>query len=281
MRAGVVLMILGSMSFTAMVGFVKVVRSDLTTFEVIFWRGVVALVLLALFARPPSFRIGNRKLFALRLLLGFLAMSCFYGAAAGLGLTDLTLISKLQPILIAVAAPVVLGASERSGPALWLILALGLIGTALILGPDLAVGSWFGLLALGGAFASSGAHLALRGLGSTESTRAVVFWFQAGLAVVGFAAVTAATGAPPRLPDPLLWPALAAIGATATAGQLLMTRAYALERAALVAAAGYTSPLWAVLGDVLVFRILPDAAALVGGTLVVAAGLWLVRGRGS
>lgn len=278
MRAGVVLMILGSLSFTSMVGLVKAVRGDLSTVEVIFWRGAVAVVLLALFARPPSFRIGNTKLFCVRLVLGFAAMSCFYGAAKGLALTDLTLISKLQPILITLGAPLVLGSAERTGSVLWLTLALGLGGTALILGPELAVGSWYGLIALGGALASSGAHLALRGLGSTESTRAVVFWFQAGLVVVAFTLLTA-SGAPPDLPTPSLWLPLALIGATATAGQLLITRAYAVERAAVVAAAGYTSPLWALLGDVLFFEVDPGWAALTGGALVIAAGLLLVRDR--
>ncbi len=273
-------MILGSICFTAMVGFVKSVRGELSAFDVIFWRGVLAVVLLALFARPPSFRIGNRKLFTIRLILGFVAMSCFYGAARGMALTDLTLVSKLQPILVALGAPLALGAAERSGSSLWVILLLGLTGTGLILGPELAVGSWFGLLALGGAFASAGAHLALRGLGATESTRAVVFWFQGGLAVVGLLAVLATSGAPPSIPDRSLWLRLAAVGATATAGQLLMTRAYVLDRAAVVAAASYTSPLWAVLGDVLFFGLHPGWTALAGGALVVTAGLWLVRGRG-
>jgi drug/metabolite transporter (DMT)-like permease len=271
-------MALGSMSFTAMVGFVKAVRSDLSTVEVIFWRGAVAVVLLFLFARPPGFRLGNPKLFLVRLTLGFAAMACFYGAARGLALTDLTLISKLQPIFIAVGAPLALGSGERTGPALWVVLALGLGGIALILGPELAVGSWYGLAALGGAVASSGAHLALRGLGGTESTRTVVFWFQGGLVVMALAILTA-TGNPPELPERSLWLPLAMVGATATAGQLLMTRAYAVERAAVVAAAGYTSPLWAVLGDVLFFGVRPGWQALAGGGLVILAGLWLVRDR--
>lgn len=277
--AGVGLMILGSLSFTTMVGFVKSLRDDLSTVELIFWRGIVAVVLLTLFARPPSFRIENRKLFAARLLLGFFAMSCFYGASKGLALTDLTLISKLQPLLIALGAPVLLGSSERSGPDLWVILAVAFTGTALIVGPDLAIGSWYGLVALLGALASSGAHLALRGLGGTESTRAVVFWFQGGLAVVAFVLMTA-SGGPPTLPDRTLWMPLALVGVTATAGQLFMTRAYALDRAAVVAAAGYSSLLWALLGDVLFFELRPGLTVLVGGALVVAAGLRLVRSTG-
>lgn len=272
-------MMLGSLSFTTMVGLVKVVREDLSAFEVIFWRGAVALVLLAVLARPPRFRIHNVRVFAIRLALGFTAMACFYGAAKGLPLADLTLISRLQPILVALGAPLLLGVAERSGPALWGVLLVGLAGTAILLAPELAVGSVFGFLALAGALSSSGAHLALRGLGATESTRAVVFAFQAGLLVLSLL-VLLASGEPPALPARTLWLPLLGVGATATAGQLLVTQAYTVDRAAIVAAAGYSSVLWAFLGDVLFFGLAPSANALVGGALVVGAGIWLLRHRG-
>lgn len=272
-------MMLGSLSFTTMVGLVKVVREDLSAFEVIFWRGAVALVLLAILARPPRFRITNVRVFSIRLALGFTAMACFYGAAKGLPLADLTLISRLQPILVALGAPLVLGVAERSGPALWGVLLVGLAGTAILLAPELAVGSVFGVLAFCGALSSSGAHLALRGLGATESTRAVVFAFQAGLLVLSLL-VLLVSGEPPAPPDRGLWLPLLGVGATATAGQLLVTQAYTVDRAAVVAAAGYSSVLWAFSGDVLFFGLTPSANALVGGTLVVGAGIWLLRHRG-
>lgn len=279
MRRGPLLMMLGSLSFTTMVGLVKVVREELSAFEVIFWRGAVALVLLSVLARPPRFRITNVRVFSVRLALGFTAMACFYGAAKGLPLADLTLISRLQPILVALGAPLVLGVAERSEPALWAVLGVGLAGTAILLAPELAVGSVFGVLAFFGALSSAGAHLALRGLGATESTRAVVFAFQAGLLLLSFL-VLLASGAPPALPERSLWLPLLGVGATATAGQLLVTQAYSVDRAAVVAAAGYSSVLWAFSGDVLFFGLTPSANALVGGAFVVGAGIWLLRRRG-
>lgn len=272
-------MMLGSLSFTTMVGLVKVVREELSAFEVIFWRGAVALVILALVARPPRFRISNVRVFSIRLALGFAAMACFYGAAKGLPLADLTLISRLQPILVALGAPLLLGVAERSGPALWGVLIVGLAGTAILLAPELAVGSVFGVLAFFGALSSAGAHLALRGLGATESTRAVVFAFQAGLLVLSLLALLA-TGEPPGIPHRSLWLPLLGVGATATAGQLLVTQAYTVERAAIVAAAGYSSVIWAFSADVLFFDLAPSVNAIVGGTLVVGAGIWLLRRRG-
>ena len=44
---------------------------------------------------------------------GFGAMFCFYSAAKGLSVADLSLITKLQPMLVALIAPVLLGSAER------------------------------------------------------------------------------------------------------------------------------------------------------------------------
>jgi drug/metabolite transporter (DMT)-like permease len=206
-------------------------------------------------------------------------MIAFFTAARGLTLADYNLIDKLQPVMIALLAPSVLGAQERSGGKLWVLLVLGLAGCAVLLAPELAMGSTLGLWALVGVALSSAAQLCLRALGPTDDARTVVFWFQAGVAILGVAALAATTGNPlPRLPLGLL-PWLVLMGICGTAGQILMTRAYAEERAAVVAAMSYTSPLWAVALDVLLFHTWPDAHALVGGALVIAAGVPLLLQR--
>ena len=276
MQKGPFLMILAALAFTVMVGFVKAVRQELDALDVVFWRAVVALVLLGLFARPPRLALRNRAVFALRLLCGFGTMFAFYTAARGLPLADLTLVSKLQPILVALAAPLLLGRSERAGPGLWVVLVVGLGGCALILAPRLAVGSTWGLWALAGTLSSTGAHLSLRRLGATESTRAVVLWFQAGLLLLSGLGIGLA-GRLPELPSRELWPALLGVGVFATAGQLLVTRAYAVDRAALVAAASYSSPVWAVVVDIAIFDLVPTPNVWAGGLLVVGGGLWLLR----
>ena len=76
-----------------------------------------------------------------------------------------------------------------------------------------------------------------------------------------------------------LWPYVLGIGVTATGGQLLMTQAYAEDRAAVVAAASYTTPLWGVIADLLIFDLIPGSLAIVGGVIIVAAGLVLIFAR--
>jgi drug/metabolite transporter (DMT)-like permease len=201
-------------------------------------------------------------------------------AVKGLSLVDVDLVSKLRPLIIGVAAPVILGRSERTAAGIWLSLLVAFGGCFILLAPDLAVGSPFALWALGSVMLSAGAHLCLRGLGRTEHTRVIVFWFHASVAVLA-AVVIWLSGSGFRLPHSNVWPSLVGVAVAATAGQLLMTRAYAIERAPTVAAASYTGPLWAIMGDVLVFGNWPGTNAWLGGALVLAASVWLVVRVGS
>ncbi|MEC7949339.1 MAG: DMT family transporter [Myxococcota bacterium] len=269
-------MVGAGLAFTVMVACVKVVRSELGAFEVVAWRGVVAIPLALALLRGASLRPVNRPAMALRVIAGFFAMTCFYTAAHGLSVADLSLLGRLQPVLIAIVAPVVLGRRERVDPRVWGLLGAGVLGTAVLLGPQLAVGNRYGLWAMGAVLCSGVAHLALRVLGRTEASATVVLWFQVGGTLLALLAVALSTGDLPRLPSPALLPWLAGVGAAGTAGQVLMTRAYALDRAAVVSAASHTSPLWAVIADALLFAVLPGPETLVGGGILLAAAAALV-----
>lgn len=278
MRRAPLLMIVASLLLTVMVAAVKVARAELSTFDVMLWRCATALPLAWLFARTrgTGLTVGHRGWMAARALLGFAAMTCFFTSTYGLALADVSILFKLQPIFVVALAPLVLGRSERSGPLVLVVIALGLLGSGLIIGPGLAVGNVYGLWAVGAAILAAAAHVALRKLGETDPPAVIVFWYQAVCTVLAVAGIFVMTGAPPALPPLHLWPWLALTGITATAGQLVMSEAYRLERASVVAAASYVGPLWAMLGDLIVFGALPTRWALSGGALVIAAGLVLV-----
>jgi drug/metabolite transporter (DMT)-like permease len=74
-----------------------------------------------------------------------------------------------------------------------------------------------------------------------------------------------------------VWLAALAMGVTATACQLAMTRAYAHAPAAQVGPFIYSAVLFAAALDWLFWRKLPDAFTVVGGVLVAAAGILSLR----
>ena len=84
-----------------------------------------------------------------------------------------------------------------------------------------------------------------------------------------------AHGAPPSVG----WQDLAgvlAMGATATLGQLAITRAYALDKAARVGAAGWIQVVIALAIDAVVFGRRPEGTVLAGIALLLGSGALLV-----
>ncbi len=277
-RAGVLLMMGGAVGFIAMFGFVKHARTELDALEVMAWRGILATPLVWLLARrkDPALRIHNKRVFSVRVVFGFVAMFCYFTAARGLAVADLSLVHKLQPVVVALLAPLFLGSIERPGWRIWVVVAFSLVGCTILLAPQLQLGSVWGLWALGGALSSGVAHLCLRKLGETDKPSVVVFWFQLLLGVTAGLVFVLTTKGARLLPPPHMWPVLLGVAIGAASGQLLMTMAYQRERASVVAAAGYVAPVWAVLVDLLIFGLWPTQHALLGGSMIVGAGLWLV-----
>jgi len=270
---------LAGICFALMIGCVKVVRQDFSALEVIVFRGIVAVplsILIVYFTPGRPIKINNKRVFSLRLLFGLGAMYCYYTAAHGLALADLSLITRLQPILIALLAPVLLGAQERSDGRIWVLLVAGVVGCLVLLAPQLMVGSLWGLWAVGAMLSSALAHLALRAMGPTERTQAVVLWTQVGIFLVTGLMLALATDGLTALPSPTQWLWIIGLGSLATLGQLLMTRAYALDQASVVAGASNLTPLWAAIVDLVLFSTILSMNAFIGGVLIVGASLSLL-----
>ena len=277
-RLGPLLMVLAGLAFTVMISFVKVARSELTVVEVVLWRGLFAVPAVAMLAWGVRWRLSRPGLFLVRAACGFSAMFLLFYAAKGLDITDHTLITKLQPLVIAALAPLFLGRGEGAGVFGWVLIGLGFAGSALIIGPELQVGSWFGVAAATAPVFSAFAHMAVRRLTATDAPAALVLWFQVFVVCMAALGVWVWNGAF-VLPPVHLWGALVGAGAAAALGQVLMTKAYSFDRAPLVSAAAYTTPLWAVLIDLVAWSTTPGWNAVVGGLLVVGAGLLLLLRR--
>ena len=277
--SGPVLMTLATLSFCIMAAGVKVARAELSPFEIIVWRGAVTVPLTLAIATTTGFRIHRWDVLLARSAFGFAAMGCFFTAAKGLPLADMSLITRLQPLVIAFLAPVVLGAREQTGPMTWIALTIGLVGCGILIGPELSVGSRYGLWALAATVLSAGAHTAVRALGHTDHPQAVVFWFQLFNVPAALLAQIAVFGAWPSMLPAHLIGTIIIVGLGTTGGQLLLTKAYQRDKATLVAAASYSGPIWSVMLDLAVFGIVPGWTLAAGGALVGLAAYVLYRSR--
>ena len=277
MSRGVLLMIAASLCFTLMVACVKAARAELDTRTIIAWRGFISVPLTMLLLRSASLRIKNVRVLTMLCVLGMTAMYGFYTAAFGLPLTELSFIHRLQPILIAVFAPLLLGAGERVGASIWGVLFAGILGCGILLGPQFAMGNTYGLWALVGTTASASAHLCVRALAPTEHPIAVAFYFQLFVLVVALLVLTATGGSPFTISNTTMIWFLVGTGVFSAGGQMFMTSAYHVEKAAVVGAATYLGPVFGLAMDIVAFGVVPGWQAFVGGIVIIVASIQLLR----
>ena len=275
--SGPVLMILAQLAFTVMVVFVKIARQELDTFEVAFWRAIVAVPLLMFIYRNVAWKITARSSILLRTILGFGALCSFFTAAKGLSVADLSLISKIQPMLVALIAPIILGDGERVSSTIWMLIASSMLGCSILLAPSLQVGSRFGLFALLAAIFSAHAHVFIRKL-KEEHSGIVVLWFQSGSGILAFLCCLMTNGHV-TMPSYHLWLPLIGIGLSSTLGQLLMTMAYKKNNATSIALVSYVGPIFAVFADLIAFQLLPTWNVYIGGSIILFSGFVFMKGK--
>jgi drug/metabolite transporter (DMT)-like permease len=265
-------MILASVCFSLLAALVKFVSPRIPVFEIVLWRCVLALPIMAwlLKHRKVPLVATRLRLVAVRTLFGFVAMSLFFFSLSQLYLADAVLLAKMQPLWIAMLAPWLL--KERPSVSTLASVVVSMLGVALILQPSLSLSATGAAAVVASALASAIAHLTIRRLSADDDPGVIVFNFMAGTALLALP-LAAPTAVIPCWIDAL---ALTGIAVLATMGQVLLTRAYAVEEAPVVAAAGYASVVFGVLWGLLFWSEVPTALTWIGGVLLVVSGLALV-----
>lgn len=240
-------------------------------------RAVIGLVVALAVARwrGATLRVRDQGVMWRRSLFGSAGMLCTFYALTHMPLSTATTLLNTTPLWIALAARVTLG--ERVGRAVGASLALAFAGVVLIERPGMVSGDPAGLVALLASAASAMAMVSLRRL-SGESPEGVVVHFSAvatGVMALATGLWWATEGAP-RWPHGGELAGVVAMGLAATAGQLALTRAYTLDRAARVGAAGWLQVVLAIGVDAAVFAHVPGPWAAAGIALVLLAGVALV-----
>lgn len=195
----------------------------------------------------------------------------FVYAVRILSLADAYAIFLCAPLLITALSWPILG--ERVSVRRWLAIVVGLLGVLVMLRPSgtnlVTLG---GLAALGAAAAYAVGAMCIRILSRTDSGSATVFWSLAVMTV--FAALLAhREWHPLRLEH---WPWMLCIAIAGTLGQQLITHAFRRASPAVVAPFEYTSLLWGVALDQVLWSVLPDGRMYVGASIVTLSGLYLI-----
>jgi len=278
---GILAMLVAVACFAIMDAQLKLLAGHYGPMQVAFLRGVASLpfVLLPVVVRGRLARLRpvNVRLHLARGALSVLMLGAFIFAVRESSLATTYSIFMFAPLLVAALSAPLLG--ERVVGAQWGAIAVGLAGVLLMVAPR-GGGGWVSLGALAALLAMATYSLSvvsLRLLARTDSTESMVFWFSVLLgAGAGLLAI------PDWVPLQFAhWSLFVGIGVSGALGQHFITEAFRHAPAAVVAPFEYTALLWGMLLDLAIWRVLPGPVTLVGGGIVIGAGLYLLaRERG-
>lgn len=252
---------------------IKLLGASYAPVQTAFFVALMSLPVLAVVAAtqaPVRLRPQNPGWVALRTVCMTAGVLGSMSAFARLPLTQVYAILFCMPLLITLLSVPMLG--ERIGPARWAAVLAGLLGVLIVLRPGetaLSPGHLgAGLSALGGALSA----VIARRLGGTERTLVLVMWpVLLNLVVCALAL--------PFVYRPMPGTDLGLAGLVALFGLLgaaLNVRSYQLAEAAVVAPMQYSQILWATLYGWVLFSDMPDGATLLGITVIVGSGLFIL-----
>ncbi|MGF1501061.1 MAG: DMT family transporter [Paracoccaceae bacterium] len=258
--------------FVSMDAIAKHLAEELPTMQVVWARYLgQTLIVLALFAHRFRALLRTRApgLQALRSVLLFSATSLFFYALSFLPLAEAAALMETAPLMITLLAALVLG--ERVGPRRWAGVAAGFAGALIIIRPGLGVFEPAALLLLLAAVCIASYQIATRMMGQADSIWTTMLYTTLFGAVVSSAVLPFVWETPPLA----LVPGLVAIGAIGFVGHTLLVWSLGQAPASVLAPFNYAQLLWAILIGYLVFGDWPDAATLIGGAVIVCAGLYV------
>ena len=269
-----VLMVAAALFFAAMSAFVKGASATVPNAVVVFFRNAAALACLlpwVLRRGPAGLHTRHLPEHLVRGLFGLGAMYCFFHAIAHLRLADAVLLNYTLPLFVPPIERLWLG--ERLPRLLWWPILLGFIGILILLRPGPGVFQPMALFAVAAAFLAAVAQVGVRKLTAAEPAAKIVVYF----ALIGTIASAPAAILTWTSPVGWGWALVLGSGIAGTAGQLLMTRAYAAAPAAQAGPFLYTSVVFSGLMDFVIWDTRPDLLFVLGAAVVVAAAILTLR----
>ncbi len=225
-----------------------------------------------------AFTVPMPKMQILRGVSVAVATLCFFSAIFLMPLAEATAIVFTSPIITAMLSAVLL--KERVGKATWIASAIAFVGVLAIMRPNIALLGVAALLPLIAALCMSMmmmANRAVAGAGSPLQMQFLIAVIAAPvLLLAAFAGQMSGVSAfAVAMPDWTIVARCTLVALTATCSHWLVYLATTRASAADIAPMTYVQLPTAMLLGILLFKDWPDALALVGFAVIIAAGLYL------
>ena len=261
------------LSFTLMAVAGREASKTHDTFEIMFFRSVLGILIVVAFARwagtLDQIRTRRLGLHLVRNVLHFTGQNLWFFAVTVIPLAQLFAFEFTTPIWVALFAPLVL--AERLTPIRILAAVIGFGGILIVARPtgfDLGWGTYAAVLC---AFGFAGAILTTKLLTRTDSLTCILFWLTVTQSVFGL--ITAGMDGDITLPTAASAPWVVIVGLCGLFSHWCITNALSLAPASVVSPMEFLRlPLVAVVGF-LVYSEPLDAIVFLGAAVVFGANL--------
>lgn len=296
-RLGIFAMLAGMLFISMNDMLVKSLSGGYPLHQLILFRSIVAIgftvVLLMYEGGFKLLNTGRWGLHAARALFILIANTSLYAAIASMPLATATALYFVAPLFVTLLSIPVLG--ETVGPRRFFAIALGFAGVLVMMWPQFGQGEgslgWVVVLPVVAAAFYASMSVLTRKLGQTSRASALAlhmqFAFISVSALVGLIAgdgrfATEATNPSVQFllrawvwPAPADWLPILGLGVMSAIIGYLMTQAYRLSRASVVAPFEYVLLIFSLFWGWTVFGEWPQSSVFIGAAIVIGSGVYV------
>ena len=220
---------------------------------------------------PFNFYTRFPKEQAIRAALSVPMVWCFFIGLKTMALAEAITIAFVAPLFIIMLSRPLLG--ETIGARRWAAVAIGFAGVLIALQPGFGGAMTGQILVLISAFCYALSMVLVRRFSGRESTHNIYFYGSIGSFVV-----SAFLSIPVWVePDATDWGLLLLVGFWGAIGGYAVIRAYRLGEASMLAPLEYTALIWSIIFDLILFKLTPIPAVLIGAAIIIAANLFVAH----
>jgi len=258
-------------SFSALAVGVRQLSMQISIVEILFWRGVVGLVIVsAVMQKIGWHHVATRdlRLHGLRNVIHFAGQYAWFFGLAAIPLAELFAIEFTTPLWTALLATLFLG--EKMSRYRVVALILGLAGIVIILQPGLEAVKPAALVVVFGAACYGAAHTVTKRLSSADTSWSIIFY----MVLMQLPLSTILLVHEGTLSVSFSWPWLIVVSSMALSAHYCMSRALSLADATVVVPIDFLRlPLIALVGYLLYDEKLEWAVVI--GSAIMFSGIYL------
>ena len=278
-------MLIASLLFSLMGGFIKVLSQNIPSLEIVFFRSFFGfiIVLFLVYRSQIKSKGGKKFLLFLRAILGFFSILIYFYLISKIPLNEVATYRKMIPIFTAIFAYILLKEKLKSNVIISLF--IGFSGIILVANPENLL-SKYTILALLSSILASLAYISIRKLKNYYEAKTILLVFM-GLGTL-FSSILILISlffntsqhldwlfSPFIVPKGVEWIYILLVVILSTTAQLFLTKAYLVSKAGVVGIVSYSSIIFSSLIGIFLGDPIPSFLTTIGIILVIISGVIL------